>query len=259
MAGIVQNKIALVTGGSSGIGRATCLVFAREGAKVVIADIDLPGGEETVKMIKRVGGEATFIQTDVREAPQVEAMVDKIIKIYGRLDCAFNNAGVWGKHPETTHEHTEENWDYVINTDLKAVWLCMKYEIPQMLKQGKGTIVNTASALAYIAAFDGNPAYTAAKHGVAGLTKTAALEYAASGIRVNAICPGPTDTPLTECLKPKTEAEALESVRFTKQLIPIGRWAQPSEMAEPVVWLCSEASSFVTGLIMLVDGGYVIH
>ena len=258
MAGLAQDKIALVTGGSSGIGRATSLVFAREGATVVIADIAEPGGEETVKMIEGNGGKATFIRTDVRIASEVKALINKIVDMYGRLDCAFNNAGVWGNYPETIQEHTEENWDYVINTDMKGVWLCMKHEIPQMHKQGKGAIVNTASCLGIIAARDGNnPAYTAAKHGVVGLTKTAALENADRGIRVNAVAPGSVDTPLIAALKPKTKAEEVEFIKATKAIFPIGRWAQPSEIAEPVVWLCSDAASYVTGLIMPVDGAWI--
>jgi NAD(P)-dependent dehydrogenase (short-subunit alcohol dehydrogenase family) len=248
MAGRVQGKVALVTGGGSGIGRATALTFAVEGAKVVVADVVVDGGEETVRMIKAAGGDAVFIQTDVTKAAEVEAMVKQVVDAYGRLDCAFNNAGIEGA-TALTHECTEENWDRVVAIDLKGVWLCMKYEIPQMLKQGGGVIVNTAS-VAGLVGFQAIPAYVASKHGVNGLTKTAALEYAKSGIRVNAVCPGVIHTPMVERFF-KANPQASETM---SALEPVGRLGKPEEIAAAVVWLCSDASSFVTGLPMAVDG-----
>jgi len=251
MAGRVNGKIALVTGGGSGIGRATALAFAREGAKVVIADVVVSGGEETVRLIKAAGGEAVFIKADVSKAADVEALIKKTVDTYGRLDCAFNNAGIEGEMA-TTVDCTEENWDRTVAIDLKGVWLCLKYEIPQMLKQGGGAIVNTAS-VAGLVGFSGLPAYVAAKHGVNGLTKTAALEYAKAGIRVNAVCPGVIKTPMVDRLF-SSQPHAGEAIAA---LEPVGRLGKPEEIGEAVVWLCSDAASFVTGLPMAVDGGLV--
>jgi NAD(P)-dependent dehydrogenase (short-subunit alcohol dehydrogenase family) len=251
MAGRVEGKVALVTGGASGIGRATALTFAREGAKLIIVDMNEDGGQQTVHMIKESGGDATFVQVDVSRATEVEAMISKTIETYGRLDCAHNNAGVGGGRTTIT-ECTEADWHRVISINLTGVWLCMKYEIPQMLKQGRGAIVNTASIMGLVAT-GFNPAYMASKHGVVGLTKSAALAYAQAGIRVNAVCPGYIRTPLVEgspWYNADREAELIGRH-------PIGRLGKPEEIAETVVWLCSDAASFVTGHTMTVDGGYV--
>ncbi len=248
MAGRVDGKVAVITGAGSGIGRATALAFTREGAKVVVADIVVAGGEETVRMIKAAGGEAIFIKTDVTKAAEVEALLKQTVETYGRLDCAFNNAGIEGEIAPTA-DCTEENWDRVVNVDLKSVWLCLKYEIPQMLKQGGGAIVNTAS-VAGLVGFLGIPAYVASKHGVNGLTKTAALEYAKAGIRVNAVCPGVIRTPMVE----RAFGASPQMAEAAAAMEPVGRLGKPEEIAEAVLWLCSDAASFVTGLPMAVDG-----
>ena len=248
----LQDKIVLVTGGSSGIGQATALAFRREGAKVVVvADLNVAGLENSVAKIKAAGGDATFIQTDVSKADEVERMVDAVIRSYGRIDCAVNNAGIEGVMSPTA-ECTEQNWDRVMDINLKGIWLCMKYQIPQMLKQGGGSIVNMSSAVGLVG-LPGYAAYVASKHGVAGLTKTAALEYATAGIRVNAVCPGAIRTPLLDRMiggKPEVEAWLLSKE-------PVGRVGTPGEVAEAVIWLSSDAASFVTGHTMVVDGGAV--
>ena len=256
MAGRVDGKVALVTGGSSGIGRATALALAREGAKVVIADVDVAGGRETIRMIEAAGGEAVLVRTDVSQAAEVAAMVTQAVETYGRLDCAFNNAGgssiqAGGGGP--IHEHPEATWDRVISINLTGAWRCMKYEIAQMLKQGGGTIVNTSSIYGLVGNPGGGSAYQASKHGVVGLTKAAALEYAHEGIRVNAVCPGFTHTPMVAGIL----AQDLERESQALAAHPVGRLGQPEEIAEAVVWLCSDAASFVTGHAMPVDGGYV--
>jgi len=242
----------LVTGGGSGIGRASSLAYARDGAKVVIVDVNVEGGEETVQSIKEAGGEAILVHADVSKAVEVQQMVDRTVEAYGRLDCAFNNAGVSGRSRGTMVDHSEEEWDRVIGINLKGVWLCMKAQIPQMLKQGGGAIVNNAS-VAGLVGIRRTSAYVAAKHGVVGLTKAAALEYAESGIRVNAVCPGYIDTSLVRSVF--DQLEGMEEEVIARH--PLGRLGEPHEIAEAVVWLSSDAASFVTGHTMTVDGGYV--
>src|SRR5215510_6201413 len=249
MASLVAGKVALVTGGGSGIGRASALTFAREGAKVVVADVVVEGGEETVRLIQQRGGEAIFVKTDVSRAAEVEALVARAVQTYGRLDCAHNNAGIEGA-AATTIDYAEDAWERVIAINLKGVWLCMKYEIPHLLKQGGGAIVNTAST-AGLVGYRGGAAYVASKHGVVGLTKTAALEYAKAGVRVNAVCPGAIDTPMMGRITGHRPQRA-ERMAASE---PVGRMGRPEEIAEAVVWLCSEAASFVTGHAMAVDGG----
>ncbi len=251
MAGQLEGKVALVTGGGSGIGRATCLAMAREGARVAVADVVLEGGQETVRLIEEAGGQAICIRADVSQAAEVEAMVKQTVETCGRLDCAFNNAGIEGPVCGTP-EYSEEDFDRVVAIDLKGVWLCMKYEIPHMLEGGGGAIVNTAS-VAGLVAFQGLSAYVASKHGVNGLTKTAALEYAKDGLRVNAVCPGVIETPMLR--RAFAKSPGMEEGVGTAG--PIGRLGQPQEIAEAVVWLCSDAASFVTGLPMAVDGGLI--
>jgi len=251
MPGLVQGKVVLVTGGGSGIGRATALKLAQEGATLIIADYIPEGGERTVQMIKDGGGKASFVLTDVSAARQVESMIATTVEIYGRLDGAFNNAGIEGRMANTV-ECSEENFDRTIAINLKGVWLCMKYEIPQMLKQGGGSIVNTAS-VAGLVGFERLPAYNASKHGVVGLTRTAALEYAAKNIRVNCVCPGVIRTPMVERI--------IDSGGFSEQELnagePVGRMGAPEEIAQGVLWLLSDAASFVTGHPMTIDGGWV--
>lgn len=258
MPGQLDGKVALVTGGASGIGRATALTFAREGAKLIIADLNEDGGQQTVHLITENGGEAIFVQTDVTQATAVEALISKAAETYGRLDCAHNNAGISGlgiagTQRALTAEYPDARWYQVIAANLTSVWLCMKYELQQMLTQGGGTIVNTAS-VAGLVGMPGNCAYGASKHGVVGLTKTAALEYAQHGIRVNCVCPGWIQTPMTAAgmQDPERRARIIASA-------PIGRVGNPEEVAEAVVWLCSDAASFVTGHTMTVDGGYMAH
>jgi len=251
MAGKFEGKVSLVTGGSSGIGRAAALAFSREGASVLIADVLTDKGEETVRDIRKGHGKATFVKANVSDASEVENLIKKTVETYGRMDFAFNNAGIEGAMAPTAN-CTEENWDRIISINLKGVWLCMKYEIPVMLKQGSGAIVNMAS-VAGLVGFQGLPAYCASKGGVLQLTRTAALEYVKSGIRVNAVCPGVIRTSMVERLlsgQPAAEAGFVA-------MEPIGRMGKPEEVAEAVVWLCSDAASFVTGHPLVVDGGLV--
>ena len=247
-----EGKVVVVTGGGYGIGRAACLAFARDGAKVAVADVDVASSEETVGLIKEAGGEAVFVKADVSQEVEIEALINKTVEIYGRLDCAFNNVGIH-KTFVSTIDFTQEDWNQMIDINLKGMWLCMKYEIPQMLKQGKGAIVNASSAAGLIAA-PSNPAYPASKHGVVGLTKMAAIEFARKGIRVNCICPGPTTSTR---MHEELAGFAMDIIEKMHDKVPMGRIAEPGEIAEAAVWLCSDKASFVTGVALPVDGGLV--
>lgn len=247
----MDGKVALVTGAASGIGRSTAMLFALEGAKVVVADWMEDGGEDTVQRITDAGGSAVFVKVDVSDASQVEAMVGKAVETYGGLDYACNNAGIEGLMGATA-ECTEANWDRTIGINLTGVWLCMKNEIPEMLKRGGGAIVNMAS-VAGLVGFAGLPAYCASKGGIVLLTKAAALEYAKQGIRVNAVCPGVIRTAMVDRI---IHGDPAQEAAFTA-LEPVGRMGTPDEIAQAVIWLCSDAASFVTGDAMPVDGGFV--
>lgn len=244
-----KEKVAIVTGGSFGIGRATAIAFAKKGAKIAV--VDWLEDSETLNVIKSLGGEAIFIKCDISKPEDVKAMVEKVIATFGRLDYAFNNAGIEGNNG-SVYECTEENWDKTIGINLKGIWLSMKYEIPEMLKQGKGVIINCAS-IAGLVGFPGLPAYVASKHGVIGLTKTSALECAKLGIRVNAVCPGAIKTPMID----RITGNKKEVEEQFAAMEPIGRLGQPEEVANAVLWLCSDDASFITGHAMAVDGGWV--
>ena len=249
----LEGKVALVTGGSSGIGRASALALAKAGAQVVIADVAVKGGEETVHLIAQTGGEAIFVRTDVAQADEVRRLIRKVIDVYGALNCLFNNAGIEGTRASTA-ACTEENWDQVMNINLKGAWLCMKYAIPYMREQGEGAIVNMSSIHGLSSGIQGYAPYVTSKHGLIGLTRSAAAEYARTGIRINAICPGYVHTPMLEN-NMRTQVPQFDT--WLKAFVPAGRLGTQNEIAEAVVWLCSQASSFVIGHTLVVDGGFL--
>ncbi len=245
-------KVAFVTGAGNGIGRAAALAFAREGASVVVADVSEESNQETARMIEEIGGRVLAVTCNVTRAEDVRGALDKTVEAFGRLDIAFNNAGVEQKKAATA-ELEEGEWDRIVDINLRGVFLCMKYEILLMLKQGGGAIVNTSSG-AGVKGFKGQAAYAAAKHGVVGLTKAAALDYAPQNIRINAVCPGIINTPMMDRFTGDT-AEGRETVIAQE---PVGRMGQSEEIASAVVWLCSDAASFVIGHAMVVDGGQTV-
>jgi NAD(P)-dependent dehydrogenase (short-subunit alcohol dehydrogenase family) len=246
-----EGKVALVTGGTSGIGRETSILFARKGARVVVAGRREIEGKETIDLIRRAGGEGIFVRADVSRASEVKALVEKTVAAYGGLDYAFNNAGIEG-HWVPIVEQTEDEWDQTIDINLKGTWLCLKYELQQMLKQGRGgVIVNNASISGFIGSY-GSATYAASKHGVLGLTKAAALEVAGNGIRVNAVCQAAVETPMADRLfgAPEVRKKVLG-------FYPIARFGKPIEVAEAVLWMCSGAAGFMTGQSLVLDGGFL--
>ena len=246
-----EGKVALVTGGTSGIGRETSILFARKGARVVVAGRREIEGKETIDLIRRAGGEGIFVRADVSRASEVKALVEKTVAAYGGLDYAFNNAGIEG-HWVPIVEQTEDEWDRTIDIKLKGTWMCLKYELQQMLKQGRGgVIVNNASISGFIGSY-GSATYAASKHGVLGLTKAAALEVARNGIRVNAVCPAAVETPMADRLfgAPEVRKKVLG-------FYPIARFGKPIEVAEAVLWMCSGAAGFMTGQSLVLDGGFL--
>jgi NAD(P)-dependent dehydrogenase (short-subunit alcohol dehydrogenase family) len=246
-----EGKVALVTGGTSGIGRVTSILFAQKGARVVVAGRREIEGKETIDLIRRAGGEGIFVRADVSRASEVKALVEKTVAAYGGLDYAFNNAGIEG-HWVPIVEQTEDEWDQTIDINLKGTWLCLKYEIRRMLQQGRGgVIVNNASISGFIGSY-GSATYAASKHGVLGLTKAAALEVARNGIRVNAVCPAAVETPMADRLfgAPEVRKKVLG-------FYPIARFGKPIEVAEAVLWMCSGAAGFMTGQSLVLDGGFL--
>ena len=247
----LTGKVAIVTGGSAGIGRAAALALAAAGAAVVVADVDDERGEQVAADIEAQGGRARFVHVDVSDDQQVAAMVRVAVDAFGGLDIAFNNAGTEGV-PAPTHECTPENWQRTLAVNLTGLWSCMRHEIPCMLDRGGGSIVNCAS-VAGLVGFPASPAYVASKHGVVGLTKTAALDYAEAQIRVNAVCPGIIDTEMIDRFTGGQDEAAQQLVAME----PVGRMGRPEEVADAVVWLCSDRSSFTTGQAIAIDGGFV--
>lgn len=253
MAGTMSGKVALVTGATSGIGRATAVAFASEGARVVaVADLNVVGGKETVQLVEKAGSEGLFVKCNVSKAEEVKALVEAAVEEFGRLDYACNNAGIQQKRVVPTDEIEEEEWDRIMNVNLKGVFLCMKYELKQMVKQGNGVIVNISSMGGLVSPTPGLTSYASSKHGVIGLTKGAALEYARMGIRINAICPAVIETEMTKRFTSRASKEELE---FLRNLHPVGRFGKPEEVAGAVMWLCSDLAAFVIGSSVVVDGG----
>ncbi|MES2549817.1 MAG: glucose 1-dehydrogenase [Pseudomonadota bacterium] len=256
---LLAGKVALVTGAAAGIGRATALKFSAEGAKVMVSDVESIGGEETAAMIRAKGGEARFLRADVSLAAEVKALVAGTVAAYGRLDCACNNAGIEGAIAPFI-EQTEANFDRIIAVNLKGTFLCLQAEITQMLAQGGdgggGSIVNLSS-IAGLIGFPGLSAYVASKHGVNGLTRNAALEYAKAGIRVNSVCPAGIDTRMLDSLADQATGGKMTSRQMMDGLHPMGRIGTPDEVAGLIVWLCSAEAGFMTGAVVPVDGGYV--
>src|SRR5436190_23150620 len=247
-------KVAFVTGAASGIGRAAALAFAREGASVVVAGVSEQGNQQTARMSEAQGGRALAVRCDVTRAADVKAALDNTVEAFGRLDFACNNAGIEPRKPAPTAEYEEEEWNRIIDTNLRSVFLCMKHEIPLILKQGGGAIVNTSSG-AGIIGIKGSTAYTAAKHGVIGLTRSAALDYAAQNIRINAVCPGYSDTPMMTRFTGGTPEGRAKVIAEE----PVGRMGKPEEIAAAVLWLCSDAAAFMVGHAMVIDGGQTIQ
>ncbi len=238
-----------MTGASSGIGRASAIEFSNAGATVVLVDLDPIGAKDTLTKVQNFSRNSIFIKTDLSESNNIALLFNKVIEKFGRLDYALNNAGIAGKKAQTA-DCTEENWEHVIRNNLTSVWLCLKHEINQMKKQNFGAIINMSSVYGLIGSNRGLPAYVASKHGIVGLTKTAALEYASSGIRVNAICPGAIDTPFRQQL----QADCTENSNINNRY-PTGRIGTDKEVADAVLWLCSDSASFITGSIITIDGG----
>lgn len=249
----INGTSVIITGAGSGIGREAAVRFADAGAKVLVADVDEEGGRQTVATIEDAGGEAVFERVDVADPEETAAMVDRAVDAFGRLDCGINNAGIEGESLATA-EYPNDVWERVIDVNLTGVWNSMRAELDQFLEQGDGgAIVNTSSILGKVG-FEGASAYTASKHGVVGLTKNAAIEYAGKGIRVNAVCPGFIHTPMIERYGVTEDEETQEAV---ERMHPIGRLGEPKEIAGAMLWLCSEHASFVTGEAVNVDGGYL--
>ena len=248
----LRDKVAVVTGGTSGIGRDTAVLFAQAGAKVVVAGRRELEGTETTELIRAAGGDAFFVKTDVAKAADVQALVEKTVDKFGRLDIAFNNAGIEGKWVPIV-DQTEEDFDRVMDINLKGVWLCLKYEIQQMLKQKTGGAIVNMSSVAGLMGAAGTAIYAASKHGVIGLTRTAALENALKGIRINAVCPAVIETPMSD----RAFADPVVN-RAVLAHHPIGRFGTPLEVAEAVLWMCSSKSSFMTGHYIVVDGGFLV-